>query len=310
MSRRNLYLTFTLATLSVASPAFAQKHSGGASPPTPPPKVAATPPAPVVPVSSGMGALQFSAAEYVVPSPAALTRLLQSSDDRTRASALSAIGAPGLYLIHGHIPFPHSVKVDVADLGGSSDLDTILTAEFDQHMVSAIMISDEGNWRRLGTVIFPTSYNDLNTNPATFVRIVRSTTQRTHYRVVYHALVSTPDGDYTENEAHLRIVNNNAVVTISFVSASRACDNKSHTGCDVTQRWLQPDPTSTTHTVLMVTGTGHIGPHESPDSLDRARVFETAHLRSFTCQPYEFTDATGHYTPTAAPGPCPSSAKP
>jgi hypothetical protein len=40
------------------------------------------------------------------------------------------------------------------------------------------------------------------------------------------------------------------------------------------------------------------------DVLGKSRVFQTAHLRTFTCQPYIFSDVTEHYEPMANASPC------
>src|SRR5471032_696650 len=94
------------AVLTICAPAivFAQKHTGGSSPPTAPPQKAVASTQPVVPVSSGMGAMQFSAVNYGVPAPQSLARQLEAEDDRTRSASLAAIGAPAQYLQRGHIP--------------------------------------------------------------------------------------------------------------------------------------------------------------------------------------------------------------
>jgi hypothetical protein len=298
-----------VALCLAGSSAHAQKHTGGSSPPTAPPPKTTVPQQPIVPVSAGMGSLQFVAVNYGVPAPQSLTRQLEADDDRTRSAALAAIGAPGQYLQRGHIPYAHSIQLDFVALGNTDELDAILTAELDQHLVSAILMPDEGNWRRVGTIVFPTPFFDTITTPATFLRTARSFTQSGRYRAIYHAYVPGTNGDYVENEAHLRILNGHAVVTISFVSSSRNCEvptsgKNSKPGCDVTQRWLQADPTDPTRRYILVTATGRLSEKEANDPLGKARTFQTAHLRSFSCQPYLFSDTTQHYEPTAASGAC------
>jgi hypothetical protein len=279
-----------------------------------------------------MGALQFTSVDYGVPAPQSLTRQLQTDDDRTRAASLSAIGAPGQYLVRGHIPYPHSVQLDFVALGSTDELDAILTVELDQHMVSAILLPEDGNWRRIATVIYPTAFADPTTTPSTFLRIARSLMQHERYRAIYHATSATPGGDFTENEAHLRILNNRAVIVISFASDARVCDarpgdtrpsdgrpgdsrpgdsrpgdSKPGQACELTHRWLQPDPTDPQHRFTLVTASGRLSPREAADPLVASHTFLLAHLRSFSCQPFAYSDASQRYEPTANSKPCPSS---
>src|ERR1700722_7313435 len=125
--RRILHLLAAVLTICAPATAFAQKHTGGSSPPTAPPQRSAVSTQPVVPVSSGMGAMQFSAVNYGVPAPQSLARQLEADDDRTRLAALSAIGAPAQYLQRGHIPFAHSIELDFVALGNTDELAAILT---------------------------------------------------------------------------------------------------------------------------------------------------------------------------------------
>jgi hypothetical protein len=53
-----------------------------------------------------------------------------------------------------------------------------------------------------------------------------------------------------------------------------------------------------------VTGTGRLNDKEMTDVLTKARIFQTAHLRTFTCQPYIFSDVTERYEPMANASPC------
>jgi hypothetical protein len=300
-----LRLALALATYLVASSAMAQRHSGGSSPPTAP--HAAQRPAPVViePVSSGLGALQFFTVSYGVPAPQSLTRQLQADDDRTRTASLSAIGAPPQYLVHGHVPFPHSVQLDFVDLGSTDELDAILTVELDQHIVTAILTPEDGNWHRVATVLYSTAFADPNTSPSSFLRLDRSLLQKEHYRAVFHATTTAANGDATENEAHLRILNGHAVITLSFASNVRSCETVHKPGgCELTHRWLQPDTSDPAHRFLMVTGTGRLTAREANDPLAGSHTFQLAHLRTFTCQPYVFSDAALRYQPTANPEPC------
>jgi len=292
----------TVALLCPLGSAVAQRHSGQSSPPTAPHKVA---PAPIVPVSSGLGALQFLSVNYGVPAPQSITRQLQADDERTRASSLSALGAPGQYLTHGHIPYPHSVQLDFVALGNGDELDAILTVELDQHLVSAILVPQDGDWHRVATVTFATPFSDPATMPSTFVRAERSVVERLRYQAVFRGQTNGQNGDFTENEALVRVQNRKATVAISFVSGARACDvNKGRVSCDVTRRWLQADPPDDHHVVL-VTGTGRLNAREAADPLARSAQFQLAHLRSFSCQPFVFSDGSQRFEPMANPGPCP-----
>jgi len=307
--RRILHLLAAVLTICAPVIALAQKHTGGSSPPTAPPQKIAASTQPVVPVSSGMGAMQFFGVNYGVPAPQSLARQLEADDERTRSAALAAIGAPALYLQRGHVPYAHSIQLDFVALGNSDELDAVLTAELDEHLVSAILMPDSGNWKRIATMLFPTQFFDPTTNPGTFVRTTRSFTQPTRYRVVYHSYVSGQDSDYAENEAQVRILNGKAIVTISFVSSSRTCTmaatgKNAKPGCEVIQRWLQADPIDPARRFILVTGTGRLNDKEMTDALTTARPFQAAHLRVFTCQPYIFSDVTERYEPMANATPC------
>jgi len=299
-------LAVTALALCAETTAVAQRHNGGSSPPTAPPAARnSKAPVPIVAASSGMGALQFAAVNYGVPAPQSLTRQLEIDDDRTRAAALSAIGAPGQYLVRGHIPYPHSIQLNFVALGNSDELDAILTVELDQHIVSAILLPQDGNWRRIATVLYPTPFNDPSTSPATFLRLDRSLQQQERYRAVFHALTPLPNGDYAENEAHLRVLNSRAVITMSFVNRARACaTGHAHTGCEITRRWMYPDPTDPSHRLILVTATGRESPHDAADPLAGSIQLQDAHLRSFSCQPFVFSEVTQHYEPVANSAPC------
>ncbi len=297
--------------------AQAQRHSFGSSPPTapmratlpaavPPPVV---PPGPIAPVSAGLGAIQFLASNYLVPAPQTLTRQLSAEDERTRSGALSSLGAPGQYLGHGHVPFPHSVELDLVQLGSSDELDALLTVELDQHIVSAVLAPDGDSWRRIATLSFASAFSNASTTPSTFVRPLRSWLQPGRYRAVYHASVNGPTGDFTENEADLRIVNNRAVIVLDFVSGARQCDaaeqfRPAHQSCELIQRWLEPDPLDPTHHFTLITGVGHFSAHEANDPLSRSRNYRLTHLRSFACQPFVYSDTAQHFEPTANSTPC------
>ena len=299
-----------VVALSVMLPfAAAQKHTGGSSPPTAPAQRPPASPQPIVAVSSGLGSMQFMMVNYGVPAPQSLTRQLEAEDDRTRAASLSAIGAPGQYLSRGHIPFPHSIQLDFVALGNSDELDAILTVELEQHLVSAILMPDGSNWKRVATIVFPTPFYDPSTSPAMFLRTARSFISPTRYRAIYHSYTPGPNTDYIENEAHIRILNNQPVVMISFVSSARTCDvtpsgKNAHPGCEIVRRWLQSDPADPTRRFILVTGTGRLSDKDLAQPVNKARTFETAHIRTYTCQPYYFSDVSERYEPTANATPC------
>jgi hypothetical protein len=305
-------LSVSLCALGAAAgllpTAAAQRHNGLSSPPTAPRgKGLAGTAKPIVPISSGLGALQFTTVNYGVPAPQSLTRQLEADDDRTRAASLSAIGAPAQYLIRGHIPYPHTIQLDFVPLGTTDEQDAILTVELDQHIVSAILVPQGDNWHRVATVLDPALFGDTTTTPATFLRIARSLIQHERYRAIYRAVTTNPNGDTTENEAHLRVLNNKAVVLISFASNERTCEAApKHPGCDLTRRWLQPDPDDPTHRFYLVTGTGHLTAREAAMPLAGASTFQQSHLRTFSCQPYTYAENTQHYEPTANASPCPA----
>jgi hypothetical protein len=305
-------LILVLVALALATPALcAQRHSG--SPPTAPPRPAAAAAQPIVPVSSGMGPIQYVAVNYGVPAPQSLTRQLRADDDRTRAAALTAVGAPGEYLQRGHIGMPRSIQLEFAALSNNDDLDAILTVELDQHIVTAILVPDDSNWRRVATVSFATPFDDPRVTPSTFVHTARSFLQRGRYRVIFRADSTDPHGNYIENEAHLRVLGDKAMITMSFASASRDC-NLAQTltpgkrpdagGCSVMRRWFTPDPADPFHHFNLVTGTGHMNAKEAADALGVSRTYETAHLHTFSCQPFSFSDGAMRFEPTANAVPC------
>ncbi len=149
------FFTLLLALAAASASARAQRHSGITSPPTapPPPQVAPPPPAPIVAASSGMGPLQFVQANAAEPAPESLVAQLQADDDRIRAAALSAIGAPTAYVSRDRAPIPHAVQLDYVALGSSGELDAILTVELDLHLISAILVPSAGSWHRVGTTV-------------------------------------------------------------------------------------------------------------------------------------------------------------
>ncbi len=325
-------LVFLVAAMSCsASGVWAQKHSMGSAPPTAPtintPAANAAPivrqpvlplhmttgataaTGPVAPISTGLGAIQFFSVNTSVPAPQTLTRQLSSDDERTRIGALTSLGAPGQYLNHGHVPVPHSMQLDMLELGNSEDLDALLTIELDQHVVSAVLVPDGSNWRRVATLMFASSFNAGATTPANFVRPLRSWLEPGRYRAVYHATVNGAAGDFTENEADLRVFNGRASVVMSFVSGARQCDTTGQLRpprqtCELIQRWLEPDPTDPTHHFTLITGLGHISAHEADDPLSQSRNYRLTRLRSFACQPLVFSEGAQHFEPTANSAPC------
>lgn len=305
-----------LLTAALVVPAlYAQRHGGSAAPATAqaaPPQAAI---APIVPVSSGMGAIQLLQVNYGVPAPQSLTRQLRFDDDRTRSSALSALGVPGQYLQRGHIPIPRTVQLDMLPMGNSDELDALLTIELDQHIVTAVLVPQDGNWRRVATLTYATPFDDRTTTPSTWLRTARSLVTKDRYRAIFHASSGSLDGNFAENEVQLRIVNNRAQVTISFESLARECSAKPASGkpapksvvkpgCDVRQRWFQADPADPTKKFVLISGVGHMAPRDTESPFADARTMLSAQLRSFTCQPYTYSELSQHYEPTAPNGAC------
>jgi len=259
-----------------------------------------------------MGAIQFVAVNYGVPPPQALARQLRADDERSRAAALSAIGAPSQYLQRGHSMPPHSIQLELVALGATDDLNALLTAELDQHIVTAVLVEEDGNWRRIATLWHATSFEDSHTTPDSFVRTARSLLQHDRYRAIFHAPTSGLNGDYSENEAELRIINNRPIVTISFTDAALDCAQPAQpghgatgsSGCVATRRWLQPDPADPARRLLLVSAMGKIAAREAESVLGGSRDFQIAHLRTFICQPFAFSEQQSRYEPTAPPTPC------
>lgn len=293
-----------LVLFCIVSAASAQRHDLGSSPPTAPPPKQVVAPQPIPPAAPSLGALQFSTANYGVSAPQALVSQLQTSDERTRTAALAAVGAPTQYLDHGHIPFPHSVRLDFLALGDSNELDAILTVELDQHLLSAILMPEDEQWHRIATVIYPTNFSNLSTTPSSFLRADRALREPQRYTAIFRTTTIGSNGDFTETEVHFRILNGHATITTSFASNERSCDPTHQHPCDITQRWLQPDATDPEHRFLLVTATGHDKPNEAGDPIAHAETFEDSHLHTFTCQPFAFSDATLHFEPAAAAAPC------
>lgn len=293
-----------LALFCIVSAASAQRHDLGSSPPTAPPPKPVVPQQPILPAAPTLGALQISTVTYDVSAPQSLASQLQTSDDRIRMAALSAIGTPAQYLDHNHIPFPHSVHLDFLALGDSNELDAILTVELEQHILSAIFIPTDDQWRHIATLLYPTAFSNPATTPSTFLRADRSLLAPLHYTAIFHTTTNGPNGDFSETEVHLRVLNGHATITTSFASNERSCDPTHQHPCDITQRWLQPDATDPAHRFLLVTATGHDRPNDTGDPIARAETFEDSHLRTFTCQPFVFSDTTQHFEPTSAPTPC------
>jgi hypothetical protein len=289
--------------LCIAGRVVAQRHDGGSSPPTAPQRPVAVVP-PVSLVSSGLGALQFTAGDFTVSAPQSLIRQLQVSDERTRVAALAALGVPAQYMVHGHVAYPHSVHLDLVALGGAEELDAILTVELDQHIVSAILDPDEEEWRRIGTMTYATAFTDTGTTPSTFLRMDRSLLETRRYEAIFHASAGDTNGGFTESEAHLRVLNHRAIITLSFPSAERTCDALHPHACEVVERWVQADGTDPTHRFLLVTATGHVRSGEAGDPISSAETYETAHLRTFECQPLTFSETTLHFEPIANAAPC------
>ena len=304
------FAALPVVLLCIVCPASAQKHDLGSSPPTAPPAKQSAPP-PAAPVATpSLGTLLFSTMNLAVSAPQALATQLQTSDDRNRAAALAAVGAPESYFDHGHVPFPHSVRLDLVALGTSNELDAILTVELDQHLVSAIFMPEDEQWHRIATVIYPTSFTNPSTTPSTFLRADRALGEPLHYAAVFHSTAGGANGDFTETEVHLRILNGHATIIAGFASSERTCDPTHQHPCDITQRWLQSDSTDPGHRFLLVTATGHDKPNEAGDPIAHAETFEESHLRDFSCQPLAFSDTTLHLEPIGPAGPCVASHDP
>lgn len=295
---------FPLALSCIVSAASAQRHDVGSAPPTAPPPKPVVVAQPVLPAGPNLGALQLTSVHYAVSAPESLVTQLQTSNEGIRTSALAAIGAPAQYLEHGHIPFPHSVRLDLVPLGDSNELDAILTVELDQHLVTAILMPEDEQWHRIATALYPTAFTNPATNPTTFLRTDRSLLDPQRYTAILHTTTSGSNGDFTENEVHLRILNGHATVTTSFASFERSCDPTHQKPCDITQRWLQPDTTTPDQRFLLVTATGHDRLHEAGDPIAHSEAFEDSRLRTFTCQPFSFSNTTLRFESTADPAPC------
>jgi hypothetical protein len=296
-----------LAFFCLLCTAAAQRHDLGSSPPTAPPPKQIVVPQPMVPdpANVGLGPIQFFTVNYIVSAPQALILQLQSSDDRMRTSGLAAVGAPSQYLIHGHVPFPLSLRLDFVALGNTAELDAIVTVELPQHLLSAILMPQNDEWHRIATLLYPTSFSETATpTPSTFLRTDRSLLDRAHYAAIFHAGNNGPNADFIESEAHLQILKGRAVVTVSFPSTERSCDPTRQHPCDLTERWFQSETIDPEHRFLLVTATGHVKPQGLGDSIGGSETFETAHLRTFTCQPFVFSETTLHFESTAPPMPC------
>ena len=303
----------TWASLSACLMAFAvagaQRHGG--SPPTAPPvrEVRTASPLALVPVSSGLGAIQFFPVNYGTAAPQSLTRQLAAEDERTRVSALAALGVPSEYTARGRVPFARAVQLELAPLSNSADTDAVLTVELEHHIVTAVLMPQGGEWRRVATVVFPTGTADPATTPATFQHTARSIIEPNRYRAVFHARELQAGGDFIEYEAHLRIHNGRAIITTSFVSDQRQCISEPAGGkvltCVMTSRWLQADPAQPgARRFDLVTATGTLSAKEAASPLASSRSFELARLRHYSCQPFTFSDASLRYEPAGPVGSC------
>ena len=298
------------ALLIAIAPAAAQRHTGLSSPPTAPPTPNRTAvPQPIAPVSSGLGVIQFFPVNYGTAAPQSLTRQLSAEDERTRVSALAALGVPSEYTARGRVPFARTVQLELAPLSSNADTDAVLTVELDHHIVTAVLMPVNGEWRRIATVLFPTATADPATTPSTFQRITRSVTEPNRYRAVFHARELLAGGDYIEYEAHLRIHNNRAIITTSFISDQRQCLSAPAGGkvlsCAITSRWLQPDPGQpTARRFDLVSASGTLSAKDAANPLSASRDFQVAHLRHYTCQPFTFSEGSLRYEPTGPATAC------
>ena len=312
MRRRHLILAFALAAPAL----LAQKHGGRSAPPTAPPPTPVVAPVPIVPASSGLGAIQFVQVNYGVPAPQSLTRQLRSM---TTAPARRPLGHRSAQPVSSARPHPDAPRHHARPrpIGTTDDLDALLTVELDQHLVTAVLVPVDGNWRRVASLVYATPFDNGTITPTTWLRTARSMIQKDRYRAIFHASTGSLTGNYTENEAHLRIVNGKPIITISFESTARECTATSpalpgkqvphstaRPGCDITQRWFQPDPADPTKKFELVTGTGHISPKDAENPLASTRTMLLSQLRSFSCQPFLYSEATQHYEPSAPNAPC------
>jgi hypothetical protein len=213
---------------------------------------------------------------------------------------------------------PRSISLELAPIGNTDELDALLTVELDQHIVTAVLIPADGNWRRVATLIYATPFDNTTISPTTWLRVARSLVQKDRYRAVFHASTGPLTGNFTENEAHLRVINNHAVITISFESTARECTapaapagpgkivqhSTAKPGCNITQRWFQPDPADPGKRFELITATGHISPRDAENPLANSRNMLLSQLRTFSCQPFVYSEPTQHYEPTAPNAPC------
>jgi hypothetical protein len=202
------------------------------------------------------------------------------------------------------------VQLDLAPLSPSSDIDALLTVELDRHIVSAVLMPQNGDWKRVATVVFPTDAADPAATAGTFLQLTRSVTEPSRYRAVFRARELQSNGSFTENEAHLRIYNNRAIITTSFVSQARQCEPapqgaKATPSCQITQRWLQPDLSQpAVRRFTLVTATGTLNSKDQANPMANATSFQAAHLRNYSCQTFTFSDASLRYEPAGPLGPC------
>jgi hypothetical protein len=273
---------------------------------------------PSVPAGMGMGAIQFYPVNFGVSAPQSLTRQLTSDEERLRMAALAALGAPSEYTQRGHVPYPHSTQLELVALGGSDEDDALLTVELDHHLVTAVLVPQGDGWRRVATVVFPTAFADPATTPSTFLHSTRSLLEPARYRAVFHARENQPNGDYAETEAHLRIFNGRPVITAAFVSESRTCAARPAgmrggpiEPCGLTRRWMEPDRSQPgAGHVELVTASGALSAKDQALWIADAPEFQFAHLRSFSCQPFTFSDASLHFEATGPSAPCKKSPLP
>jgi hypothetical protein len=290
----------TLCLFALASaPLWAQHHTG--APATAPPRPAPPPAA----VSDGLGAIQFSAVNYGVPAPQLLTEQVRSDNERTRMAALSAVGVPAQYVQRGRVAMPRSIQLFFQQLGTTDELDAVLTLELEHHIVTAILVPDGEIWRRVATLFVETPFNDTRNSASTFVHVDRSLLDRDHYTAVFHATEPGPRGNFSENEARVMVFHRHAVVTISFVSAARNCaETHAASGhaaegeCTVLRRWLQPDPASPSTQYTLVSAGGRLTQREAVGVFGTDSAFDASHLRSFSCQTFQFSSQSNHFEPT------------
>ena len=311
-----------VTTLALSAPVLlAQKHGGRSAPPTAPPPPVVAAPVPIVPASSGMGAIQFVQVNYGVPAPQSLTRQLRFDDDRTRAAALSAIGAPNQYLQHGHIPMPRAIALDLVPIGTTDDLDAMLTVELDQHIVTAVLVPVDGNWRRIASFVYATPFDNGTVTPTTWLRTALHDPEGPLPRTPSSTLLPAPSPATTPRTKPTSASSTANPSSPSASSPRRANVRPPHhpplpaspsrapppnpAARLPNANWFQPDPRRPYQKVRASHRHWPRLPQRLPETpLASSRTMLLSQLRTFSCQPFLYSESTQHYEPTAPNAPC------